>query len=94
MLSAINQGPCFTGAEYNVLRVIAAFPRFSTRAKAVAAALQNDHHPIATIREDLLMESLARESKVTEILPALTIRHKRAKCTGTDDEVPARKRKK
>jgi hypothetical protein len=50
--------------------------------------------PIANMREDLLVESLARESKITEILATLIIRHKRAKEGGDDhDEVPANKRK-
>ena len=96
MLSSINQEPCFTGAEYNVLRVIAAFPQvaeFSKRSPKVAAALQNDQHPIATIKEGLLMESLAREPKVAEILSTLTTMHKRAR-DGTDDEMKASKRKK
>jgi hypothetical protein len=98
MLSAINQGPCFTGAKYNVLRVIAAFPqlaKFSTTSKAVATTLRNNNHPIAIMREDRLVESLAREPEITEILTTLMIRHKRAKDgDDIDDKVPASKRKK
>jgi hypothetical protein len=96
MLSAINQEPCFTGATYNVLRVIAAFPHradFSTPSKAVAAALQDDNHPIATMNQDLLVESLSREPKVTEILQTLIIRHKRAR-DDTDNDVPAMSKRK
>ena len=96
MLSAINQEPCFTGAEYNILRVIAAFPKrakFSPHSTTVAMALQNDQHPIATMKEDLLIESLAREPKVTEIMSMLRNLHKRAR-DSTDDGMKASKRKK
>jgi hypothetical protein len=50
MPSSINKkGDCFTGARYNILRVVAAYPlnaNFHSRSKSVKAALGEDLQPL------------------------------------------------
>ena len=62
MLGAINQGNHFVGPEYNLLRVVAAFPLdvdFMSSSKAVQDALQEDTHPLAKLPRAVLTAELA-----------------------------------
>jgi len=69
MLAAINGADsCWTGAEYNILRVVAAFPLaadLDSKSKLVATMLKHDKHPLATLSNvSLVAELVARpESK-------------------------------
>jgi len=88
MLDSINQGPCFTGAKYNILRVVAAFPLdadFYTRSTAVAAVLEQDHHPLAKLsRTDLTLE-LSAHPELKVILDDLTTKTKRNREESDED---------
>jgi hypothetical protein len=62
MLGAINLGECFTGRQYNILRVVAAFPldvNFESSSKAIQRALVEDKHPLAALSHVLLTAELA-----------------------------------
>jgi hypothetical protein len=63
MLNAINNPvDRFTDGDYNVLRVIAAYPQnalLTKPGKLVRAALDADKHPIATLKHDKLNTSLS-----------------------------------
>jgi hypothetical protein len=63
MLNAIN-GPkdSFTTGDYNVLRIIAAYPQdvlLTKPRKTVQAALNADKHPIATLKHNQLKAYLS-----------------------------------
>jgi hypothetical protein len=62
MLAAINDGDPFTEAQYNLLRVVAAFPlaaNFNSPSKVVRDALQEDAHPLAKLSNGALTAELA-----------------------------------
>ena len=102
MLVAIN-GPdeCFTGAWYNVLQVVAAYPLDAwidpRRSEEIKMALQEDQHPIAMLRHAPLLASLATCEGMPTILSSLTHSLKRAR-EGDDIKVeveqPKRKSRK
>ena len=72
MLNAINKPKdSFTSGDYNILRVIAAYPQdalLTNPRKTVQAALDADKHPIATMKHVPLSASLALDP---EYPPAL-----------------------
>jgi hypothetical protein len=63
MLNAINNPKDrFTDGNYNVLRSIGAYPQnalLTKPGKTVQAALDDDKHPIATLKHDKLTASLS-----------------------------------
>jgi len=62
MLGAINQGDRFPGLEYNILRVVAAFPldaNFKSSGSAVQQALGEDKHPLVKLTRGVLTAVLA-----------------------------------
>jgi hypothetical protein len=76
MLAAINTpDECFTGARYNILRVVAAYPLDagidSERSEEIKSAIDADSHPFATMRHAPLLSSLATCDGTPTILSAL-----------------------
>jgi hypothetical protein len=81
MLNSINKGPCFTGEQFNILRVVAAFPLTSNMNSAsthVQAAIKGDGHPLATLNPEVLFAALARFDGTPSIMSTLTVALKRA----------------
>jgi hypothetical protein len=89
MLAAINDaGHCFTGARYNILRVVAACPLAANidpdSSIAIKSALSDDKHPLATLKHAPLFASLSTYDSTPSILSCLKKTLKRAR--GQDDE--------
>lgn len=83
MFKSINKGKrCFTGARYNILRVVAAYPldaNFTSRSADIADAMSEDKHPLATLRHASLLAALATCDSTPSILSSLTTSLKRAR---------------
>jgi hypothetical protein len=95
MLKAINKEGCYTGAEYNILRVVAAYPldaKFTTASSKVQRALVEDKHPMATLRHAPLLASLASYNSPLTILSSLSTSLKRARGEVDKVEEPVQKR--
>jgi hypothetical protein len=98
MLTAINKEDCFTGARYNMLRVIAAYSldaNLTTSSSKVRKALEEDNHPLATLRHAPLLASLTSCDSPRTILSSLSASLKRARCEVDDQgnvEEPVQKR--
>jgi hypothetical protein len=78
MLDVINPPKdSFTGARYNLLRVIVAYPQnaqnaqLSGRSTVVKQVLDEDHHPIATMKHTSLTVSLSFDETLSPILQSL-----------------------
>lgn len=75
ILAAINQEDCFTGATYNILRVVATYPlqaNFANeRSKKLTDALNEDKHPIASMKHSSLLASLVMSDDTPSILSSL-----------------------
>jgi len=76
MLKAINEEEnCFTGARYNILRVVAAYPLDadvnSQSSKNIQQAILEDNHPLATLLHAPLLSSLARDDATPSVLSSL-----------------------
>lgn len=91
MLAAINKPEdCFTGAKFNILRVVAAYPlnaNLNSRSNAVQAMLKADEHPIATLKHAPLLASLATSDSTPTILSSLRNNMKRSREAGGQDSV-------
>ncbi|KAF8238002.1 hypothetical protein L208DRAFT_416279 [Tricholoma matsutake] len=92
MLEAINKAEdCFTGARYNVLRVVAAYPldaNFGSRSLEVQNASLKDNHPLATLDHAQLLNSLTRCDAMPSVLSSLSMSLKRVRTKGdAQDEV-------
>ena len=92
MLKAINKADdCFTGAQYNVLRVVAAYPldaNFGTRSLEVQKALNEDNHPLASLEHAPLLAALTRCDATPSVLSSLSVSLKRIRSEGdAKDEV-------
>jgi hypothetical protein len=83
MLAAINKAEdCFTNGEYNILRVVAAYPldaKLESRAPSeeIRSALLEDSHPLATMKHATLLASLATFDRTPSILSCLNGNMKR-----------------
>jgi len=90
MLGAINLGDCFTGLQYNILRVVAAFPldaNFGSLSKVVQTALDGDRHPLAKLSQVILTAELATCPDGKSFVNLLQGKLKRAhEETRSDDE--------
>ena len=91
MLAAINgEDSCWTGAEYNILRVVAAFPLaadFGSKSKLVATMLKDDKHPLAILSSERLVEVLLARPESKSCLDSLRGTVKRAcEKLGADNE--------
>ena len=86
MLEAINKAEdCFTGARYNVLRVVAAYPldaNFVTRSLEVQNALNEDNHPLASLEHAPLLSALTRSDATPSVLSSLSMSLKRIRSEG------------
>jgi hypothetical protein len=76
MLLTINEEEdCFTGARYNILRVIAAYPLDadvnSQASKTIKEAIREDNHPLATLLHAPLLSSLTRCDSTPSVLSSL-----------------------
>jgi hypothetical protein len=100
MLAAINTAEdCFTNGKFNILRVIAAYPldaKLESRAPSedIRSALLEDPHPLATMKHDALLASLATTDGVPSILSSLKQNLKRAREVDTADGQPSEKLRK
>lgn len=85
-----KDGGCFTGGQYNILRVIAAYPlnaKFDSTSKHIKSVLGKDQHPLATLRHVPLLASLATDSETCTILSSLQKSLKRQRTDGdVEDE--------
>ena len=90
MLGAINLGDCFTGLQYNILRVVAAFPldaNFESVSEVVQTAIDEDGHPLAKLSQVILTAELATCPDGKSFVNLLKGKLKRAhKETRSDDE--------
>jgi hypothetical protein len=96
MLAAINEQDSWTGADYNILRVVAAYPLaadFSSKSKHVAAMLKADNHPLATLSNVPLVEELLARPESKSCVDGLNRLVKRAR-DKADDEGPKNKKMK
>ena len=62
MLSAINKDDRFTEGQYNILRVVAAYPlaaSFSSPSHVIERALMDDKHALAVLPRSSLIEVLS-----------------------------------
>ena len=86
MLEAINKAEdCFTGARYNVLRVVAAYPldaNSGSRSSEVQDALKEDNHPLASLDHVQLLASLTRCDATPSVLSSLSMSLKRVRIKG------------
>ena len=79
MLAAINTpDECFTGARYNILRVVAAYPfdakiDATMRSNEIKVAVEADQHPLATLRHGSLLSALATYDGTLTIMSALAL---------------------
>ena len=76
MLDAINvpNQPGATGGPYDILRVVAAFPLaadFESKSKEVQQALKEDSHPLALLRQSVLVSELATTPEGNSIVTQL-----------------------
>jgi hypothetical protein len=101
MLEAINTpDECFTGARYNILRVVAAYPLdakidATTRSKEIRDAIEADPRPLATLRHGSLLSALATYDGTPTILSALALSMKRPRNNDVEGDAgsdPKRKR--
>jgi len=92
MLGAINHGDCFPGLQYNILRVVTAFPLgadFKSSGGAVQKALGEDRHPLTALPRAALIAELATCQDRKSLLGQLNKELKRARAEleeGSDDE--------
>jgi len=92
MLGAINHGDSFPGLQYNILRVVAAFPLgadFKSSRGAVQEALGEDRHPLARLSRATLTAELATCQDCKSLLGKLNGKLKTARAEldeGSDDE--------
>jgi len=92
MLDAINQGDSFPGLQYNILRVVAAFPLgadFQSSRGAVQEALGEDRHPLARLSRTALTAGLATCQDCKSLLGQLNGKLKTARAEldeGSHDE--------
>jgi len=101
MLNEINKEDCFTGARYNILRVVAAYPlnaSFTTLSTNVQKALDEDKHPLALLKHAPLLASLTSNDSPHTIFSSLSVSLKRARGEVDDqgkvgEPVPKRGRK-
>jgi len=88
MLKPINEAEdCFTGARYNILRVIAAYPldaNLDSQSENIQGAIREDKHPLATLRHAPLLASLTRCDSTPSVLSSLSTSLKRLR--GEDDD--------
>ena len=98
MLGAINQGNNFPGQQYNILRVVAAFPfdiDFKSSSKAVQDALREDTHPLAKLPRAVLTAELATCQDGRSFVNQLNGTLKRARAQrdeGSEDRPKAKRR--
>lgn len=75
MLAAINGDRAqFTTGEYNVLRLIAAYPLdsgFDSGAVSVVESLEKDNHPLATLPHEILTSGDVNDPHITLTLSVL-----------------------
>ena len=92
MLGAINQGDRFPGLQYNILRVVVAFPLSAdveSSGGAVQKALGEDRHPLARLPRAALIAELATCQDGKSFLGQLNGKLKTARAEleeGSDDE--------
>ncbi|KAM6492769.1 hypothetical protein JOM56_012493 [Amanita muscaria] len=81
MLEAINTvGECFTGARYNMMRVVVVYPVGGfdpARSEEIASALREDNHPFAILRHAPFLSSLATHDDTPTILSSLVAKRVR-----------------
>ncbi|KIL64829.1 hypothetical protein M378DRAFT_1040593 [Amanita muscaria Koide BX008] len=102
MLEAINTvGESFTGARYNVLRVVVVYPLDGfdpARSEEIASALREDNHPFATLRHAPFLSSLATHDDTPTILSSLVAKRVRQDDgdgdEDKDEDYPTRKSRK
>ena len=91
MLEAINKAEdSFTGARYNVLRVVAAYPLDVNFVGSleVQDALNEDNHPLASLEHAPLLFALTRSDARPSVLSSLSVSLKRIRSEGNvKDEV-------
>jgi hypothetical protein len=97
MLAAVNNGASWTGAEFNILRVVTGFPlaaNFKSSSQKTQTSLGKDKHPLATLSNARLIEVLNATPGGKSIVDQLTATLKRARegLEETDDERPQAKR--
>ena len=90
MLAVINgDAPCYTGADFNMLRVIASFPlvvNFSSTSERVTNILNSDKHPLAILPTAHLVEVLGAHPESESCMEILRNSIKRAHVELEGDE--------
>ena len=100
MLAVINgDAPSYTGADFNMLRVIASFPLvvdFDSKSKYVTDILNSDKHPLATLPTTHLVEVLGAQPESKSCMEILqkTIKRARVELEGDEAENKGPKPKK
>ena len=82
--------PCYTGADFNILRVIAAFPLLVNRdskSKHEKNILNSDKHPLAILPTTHLVAELGAQPESESCMAILRKTIKRARVEFEGDEV-------
>ena len=88
MFDAINQEAPWTGADFNILRVVAAFPlaaNVDSSSKYVKAKLKEDSHPLATLSRERLLDALCATPEGESVVSQLSTMVERARQTSPAD---------